>query len=404
MMKSIILIVLDGLGDRPGSDLQNRTPLQAAFRPNLNWLASHGINGIMHPISPGIRCGSDTSHMSLLGYDPKVYYPGRGPFEALGLGMDIRPGDLAFRANFATNRDGVIVDRRAGRENKGNEELADAISLDMGEYSFRVKSGVEHRAALVVSGPDLSDMIGDSDPHREGLPPEKIRPTDPSGDRTAEVMNAYLEEARRILSDHRVNKERVKNGRLPGNELLVRSAGKVPAIPSFTEKNRMKGACVVGSPWLKGLCRLLRMDVFDVPGATGTVGSNYRGKIEKAVDLTSSHDFVLVNIKATDVAGHDGNYPLKRDVIEDIDRAMEPLKSIGDHAVICVTGDHSTPCSFKDHSGDPVPIVFYTDGVMNDGVHLFDELSSASGSLRITSYNVMDILMQLAGRSDKFGS
>ncbi|WP_297026570.1 2,3-bisphosphoglycerate-independent phosphoglycerate mutase [Thermoplasma sp.] len=403
-MKSIILIVLDGVGDRPGKDLQGRTPLQAAYRPNLNWIASHGINGIMHPISAGIRCGSDTSHMSLLGYDPKVYYPGRGPFEALGLGMDIQSGDLAFRANFATSRDGVIIDRRAGRENRGNEDLARSISIDMGEYRFRVRSGVEHRAALVVSGPDLSDRIGDSDPHREGLPPERIRPTDPSGNRTADVMNAYLDEARRILSDHEVNRERMKNGRLPGNELLVRSAGKVPDIPSFWEKNHMKGACVVGSPWLKGLCRLLKMDVFDVPGATGTIGSNYSGKIEKASALAENHDFVLVNIKATDVAGHDGNYLLKRDVIEDIDMAMEPLKSIGDRSVVCITGDHSTPCSFRDHSGDPVPVVFFTDGVLNDGVHLFDEFSSAKGSLRITSYNVMDILMQLAGRSEKFGS
>ncbi|PYB68697.1 2,3-bisphosphoglycerate-independent phosphoglycerate mutase [Thermoplasma sp. Kam2015] len=403
-MKSIILIVLDGLGDRPGYELKNRTPLQAAFRPNLNWIASHGINGIMHPISPGIRCGSDTSHMSLLGYDPKIYYPGRGPFEALGLGMNINPGDLAFRANFATNINGKITDRRAGRENRGNDALASAISIDMGDYKFRVKSGVEHRAALVVSGPDLSDRITDSDPHKEGLPPERIRSLDPSADRTAEVINAYLDRAREVLSNHEVNRERAKNGKLPGNELLIRSPGKVPDIPSFLEKNHMRGACVVGSPWLKGLCSLLRMDVFDVPGATGTVGSNYRGKIEKAVQLTESHDFILVNIKATDVAGHDGNYLLKREVIEEIDKGLEPLRTIGERTVLCITGDHSTPCSFRDHSGDPVPIVFYTEGVMNDGVQFFDEFSSSFGALRITSYNVMDILMQLAGRSEKFGS
>nr|WP_048054139.1 2,3-bisphosphoglycerate-independent phosphoglycerate mutase [Thermoplasma volcanium] len=403
-MKSIILIVLDGLGDRPGEILGYRTPLQAAYHPNMNRMASLGMTGLMHPISPGIRSGSDTSHMSLLGYDPRVYYQGRGPFEALGLHMDMKPGDLAFRANFATNRDGKIIDRRAGRINAGNDQLASAISIDIGNYKFRVKSGVEHRAALVVSGPNLSDKISDSDPHSEGKPPEPIRPLDPSADSTAKIMNEYLKRIREILRDHPVNVEREKNGQIPGNELLIRSAGKVPDIPSFQEKNGITGACVVGSPWLKGLCRLLGMAVIDVPGAAGTINSNYTGKIKTAIDASKRYDFVLVNIKATDVAGHDGDYELKRRVIEDIDIAMEPLLGQSDRIVVAITGDHSTPCSVKDHSGDPVPIVFYTDGIYSDDVKLFDEVSAMKGALRITTQDVLNILMEMAGRAEKFGS
>ncbi len=403
-MKNIVLIILDGLGDRPCQELENRTPLQAAYHPNMNYMASKGINGLMSPISVGIRSGSDTSHMSLLGYDPDKYYPGRGPFEALGLGMDIKPGDLAFRANFATSENGMIKDRRAGREYKGNEELAEAISIDMGDYSFRVRAGVEHRAALVISGPYLSDKVGDSDPHKENLPAMEIEALDQNAIKTSEILNKYLKEARRILENHSVNTERVRNGKLPGNELLIRSAGKVPDIPSFEEKYGFKGACAVGIPWLKGLCRLLGMHAEEVEGATGTVGSNYSGKIKSAISLSEKYPFVLVNIKATDVAGHDGNPVLKRQVIEDADSSFNLFRQASGRLVVAVTGDHSTPCTVKDHSGDPVPVMIFSDGLLHDGVSFFDEFHSASGPLRITSNDLMNILLELSDRAEKVGS
>ncbi|MGC8608642.1 MAG: 2,3-bisphosphoglycerate-independent phosphoglycerate mutase [Thermoplasmata archaeon] len=400
----MILIILDGLGDRPSIDLHGRTPLQAAYHPNMNYMASKGINGLMHPISVGIRSGSDTSHMSLLGYDPEKYYPGRGPFEALGVEMDIKPGDLAFRSNFATSVDGIVLDRRAGREFEGNQKLADAVSFDIGDYSFKVKAGVEHRAALVVSGPYLSDRVTDSDPHKEGLPVKEIEPLDENARKTSEILNEYLKRARKILRDNPVNLDRKKNGKLPGNELLIRSPGKVPDIPSFKEKYGFNGACAVGIPWLKGLCRLLGMHVENVEGATGTVGSNYLGKIRSAISLSEKYPFVLVNIKATDVAGHDGNPVQKRNVIEDSDAAFTGLRQISDKTVISITGDHSTPCTVKDHSGDPVPIVFFSDGVLHDGADMFDEYHSSSGSLRMTSNDVMNMLLELSDRAEKIGS
>ncbi|MHB1470773.1 MAG: 2,3-bisphosphoglycerate-independent phosphoglycerate mutase [Thermoplasmataceae archaeon] len=404
-MKKIVLIVLDGLGDRPNKILHGRTALQAAYRPNLNHLASLGINGVMHPIKPGIRSGSDTSHLSLLGYDPEEVYTGRGPFEALGLGLEVLPGDIAFRANFGTvDSGGIVMDRRADRISQGTDLLASSLNMNIDGYIFRVKEGVEHRAALVIHGPGLSSAVTDSDPHEVGKKVETVKGVDEAGKRTAELVNRFLEKARNILRNHPVNTERIKNGLKPANEILLRGAGKAPDLIPFEKKYGMKGACIAGIPMITGLCNMLGMDIIKVKGATGRTDTNYEGKVSALINALKTHDFVILNFKGTDVAGHDGDPILKKSVIERVDRAIAPLKNQLENTAIAITGDHSTPCEMKDHSGDHLPILFVTSGNLRDRVKRFDEISCMEGGLEINSTNVMDYLLQISDRSEKYGA
>ncbi|MCL5440082.1 MAG: 2,3-bisphosphoglycerate-independent phosphoglycerate mutase [Candidatus Thermoplasmatota archaeon] len=405
MMKKLLLFVLDGLGDRPNSLLNGETPLQAAYRPNLNALVRAGLGGMMYPVRKGLVCGSDTSHLSLLGYDPDKVYTGRGPFEAMGLGIVAEPGDIAFRANFATRSgDGVIVDRRAGRDIPESGSLAKKISFSMNGAEFIVKEGVEHRAALVIRGKGLSPEISDSDPHEQGKAPRKVQPLDESARHTADLVNEYLDRVRTILDSSPENADRESRGKPAANELLLRGAGITPRLQPFGEKYGLKGACLAGIPLITGIGNLAGLDLLKHAGATGRVDTDYNGIVKAAVRALSSHDFVIVNIKAPDIAGHDGDPLLKKDVIEKIDAALGQLVDLGDSVVTCVTGDHSTPCSSMEHSGDPVPILFSTGGMRRNNVRQFDEVNCCATGFNLLSGDVMTMLLQLSDRLEKYGA
>lgn len=405
-MKKIMLIILDGVGDRPVKDLDWKTPLQAANKPNMNFFAKNGITGQMNPIDQGIRAGSDTAHLAILGYDPYKVYPGRGPFEALGLGMELLPGDLAFRANFATvDNNKNVIDRRAGRIDSGTDQLAMALNLKIEDIEFFVKEGVEHRAALVMRGPGLDANITDADPHDTGLPVQTVKAKVATADRTARLLNLYIEESYRILNQHPMNIERIKENKPPANIILPRGPGMVPRLESFEKRFGMKSACVVGIPLIAGICKLAGITPIRAEGATGGLNSNFQSKIETAFKALSDHDFVLVNLKAPDIAGHDGNPYKKREVIERIDMALRYLReNIEEDTVLAITGDHSTPCSVKDHSGDPVPLLIFGHGIRKDSVLEFDEISVMRGALNINGIQLMNVLMNLSDRSEKFGA
>ncbi|KJE48696.1 MULTISPECIES: 2,3-bisphosphoglycerate-independent phosphoglycerate mutase [Acidiplasma] len=402
-MKKILLIILDGLGDRPNRALGNKTALQAAFKPNLDYLADNGVTGLMSPVGFGIRSGSDTSHLSILGYNPREYYTGRGPFEALGLGIDLQPGDVAFRANFASVENGRVTDRRAGRI-KDTTELSRSLETEIDGVKFIIKSGVEHRAALVIRGPNLSDRVSETDPHAINSDIMLTKPLSPEGEFTSSVINKFLIRSREILNNHEVNKKRIQNGEKPANEIMIRGAGKLPEMPSFEKLYGLKAACVSGTPLIRGIARMAGFDILNVSGMTGRTDTNYENVISAAVDALKTHDFVLVNIKGTDIAGHDRKPELKREVIEKTDRAMEGLKKLLDTTVIAVTGDHSTPCSFGDHTGDPVPILISTSGITRDYVKTFDEASVSLGYYKITSLDIMPLLLSYSDRSEKYGA
>lgn len=408
-MKGIIMII-DGMGDRPIKELGYKTPLEAAKTPNMDKMAEMGINGIMDPIKPGIRAGSDTSHISILGYDPYEVYTGRGPFEAAGVGVDVIPGDIAFRCNFSTaNPNGVITDRRAGRIREGTDRIAETINsmeLEDGvEVIFKESTG--HRAVLVLRGEGLSDAVSDADPKHEGKPPKEVLPLEdtPEAKKTAVLLNKFIKRSYQMLKDHPVNLERIKNGENPANIIVPRGAGAVPHVQPFSEKYGLKAACIAETGLIKGIGKITGMDLIDMDDVTGGVDTNIENIQESIMETASKdYDFMLINIDGADEAGHDGQMEEKVEFIEKVDNVIGEMMKIDDVYFI-LTADHSTPISVMDHTGDPVPLIIKGPEVRVDDVKEFGERAATKGGLfRIRGRNIMDILMDLMNRSTKFGA
>ncbi len=406
--RRILLIIFDGLGDRPITELGHKTPLEAAPKPNLDWFAANGMNGLLDPIAPGVRPGSDTSHFALFGYDPVEVYTGRGPVEAAGVGLALQKGDVAFRCNFASVDDKlVLTDRRAGRIKEGTAELAKALDgIKLGRVRVLFKEGTEHRAVLVLRGKGMSADVSDTDPHEVGQKIPEAKALNGKGKATAKALNAFTRQAYLILKDHPVNQERVAKGLPPANMVVCRGGGIAPDIEPVTKKYGLKAAGIAGVALIKGMFRTTGMDVIEVKGATGGLDTDMVAKAEAALMALTTYDLVVVNVKAPDLCGHDGKPSEKIKVIERMDVMMGHLKvHLPQDVVVAITADHSTPCGLKDHSGDPVPVTVFGEGVRVDEVPHFDERSVARGSLgRLCGRDLMPILLNQANRQEKFGA
>ena len=405
--KKILMIICDGLGDRPTAKLNGKTPLEAAKKPNFNYFAKNSVCGIMDSIQTGVAPGSDTAHMALLGYDPYELYVGRGPIEAAGSGLDLSVGDIAFRCNFSTVDDNLnIIDRRAGRIKTGTHELAKVLNgVVIDDVEFVFKETQEHRGVLIMRGADLSPAITDIDPHANAAV-KQAKPMKPDAMKTAEVLNKYVKITHDLLKTHPVNIERSKQGLKPANIILPRGAGVTLKLQSLENRYHMKSACICGVAIVKGVFKLCNGDILDIPGATGGSDSDYNAKIKGAIKAFDKYDFILINMKGPDVYGHDSNAEGKVKCIEKIDAALGILKQeMPPNLIVAITADHSTPVDVMDHSADPVPLCVFGDGVRTDDVTEYDERSLAKGGLcRIVGKNLLPMLQDLANRHEKFGA
>ena len=404
---NMVIIIGDGMGDWPVAELDDQTPTEAATTPNLDRMAAEGENGLMDPIAPGVRAGSDTAHLAILGFDPYKYYTGRGPFEALGIGMEVKRGDVCFRVNFSTVDDTmVITDRRAGRISEGTHELAQALNgLTHGDCTFLFKESVAHRAAMIIRGPGLGPFVSDADPHAEGEQPHAAHGSDPASEKTAEMVNWFVRKSYEILNAHPVNQARVQQGLNPANIALPRGAGGAPDLPPFQESYGFPGALVVEVGLVKGIGKYLEMDVIDVPEATGDLHTDEIAMAKAVVGALERNPFVMCNLKSPDVAGHDGDALAKVKTIEKLDRLVGYVLEHVKDTYVVVTGDHSTPIAAKDHTGEPLPIVLWGPHARTDKVAAFGERPCASGSLnRITGKDVMKLLTSYTLRAEKFGA
>ncbi len=410
-----ILVIADGLGGRP-TDLDGRTCLEAARTPRLDKLADRGAVGLVDPIGPGIRPGSDTAHLSLLGYNPHELYTGRGVFECLGIGLDVRPGDICFRANFATveaTKDGLrLVDRRAGRIESGQQELEtilDKMPLRTPDVEVQFRASTEHRGALLLRGKDLSPHVSETDPHEAGAAILTAQPTadGASAKRTAAAVNELTRQSYELLKDLPLNRKRAAAGKRPANILLVRGAADCPHIPSIPSLYGVRGAVIAGGALYRGVALACGLDSIDVPGATGGLDTNLRAKAEATLAALATYDLVFVHIKGTDNAAHDQDAAAKTAFIERIDAEfigplLERLDWRSTH--LAFTGDHTTSIDYGDHTADPVPVLFVGPNVRRDDVATFDERSAARGGLLRFSGQVLPMLMSYANRCPKFGS
>lgn len=414
MKRKAILVSIDGLGDRPIPKLGGLTPLEAATTPTFDMIASEGVVGLVDPYAPGIPCGTDVGHLCMLGYDPNEVYSGRGPIEALGSGLEVFPGDVAFRCNFATvDHEGKVRDRRAGRIRNGVVELASAlnnISLNDNVIA-NFAPATDHRAVLVLRGDGLSPCVSDSDPggNNEGMAIQTVQPLDTTdaAHKTAQALRQYLAIARGVLNQHPINSQRIMAGQLPANAILTRGAGIVTHCTPLKERfKEIRCAAVSGEATVRAIAKMTGMQNYTHPGITGSYDFDGNLKASAALELLKDNDLVLVHVKATDLAGHDGRWDTKKTIIEQIDKMVGIIKAnIPPDTFIAITADHSTPCEVKEHSGDPVPVVIWGKGVRADKQLTYGETSCSMGGLgRITGKDYFHILIDLMGFSQKFGA
>lgn len=403
-----LMLVIDGLGDRP--DKRGKTPLEAARKPNMDALAREGMTGMLDPIAPGVVPGSDTAHISLLGFDPYKCYMGRGPYEALGAGIQLKEGDLCFRVNFATidARTQKIEDRRAGRITGNLAELVKAVNSIKLPCEFLFHHTIDHRGVLVLKGKKLSACITATDPHTAGSAIKKCEATDGSKEakETAAIVNKFSELAQKALADCKLNADRKKNKLSPANALILRGAGRYRKMPTVEQVYGVRGSCVAATAIVKGVATSLGLDVINVPGATGNSETSIKGKLDFALRSLETRDFALVNIKATDNYSHDGDFKGKTEMIEKIDSKINVLsKNVDKDLVVAILGDHTTPVSLKAHCGDPVPILIKGPTTRVDNSRVFDERNCMHGGLgRICGKDLLPILMNLAGKEKIFGA
>ncbi len=407
------MAICDGLGGRP-TDYGGKTCLEAADTPNLDNLADSGTVGLMDPIKPGVRPGSDTSHLSLFGYEPEEIYTGRGYFEALGIGMDVDDNGISFRTNFGTVDESMVLkDRRAGRIQEGQEELEKALLRGLEpsdpEMEIDFKASTEHRGALVIKGSGLSGNITDVDPHETDVKIEGARPKDDkkSSRKTAEIVNDLVKQSHQIMKDLPLNEKRKEEGKLPANILLPRGAAIHPDLTPLKEKYGVKGVMTGAGALYIGVAKAIGMKFKKAKGVTGGADSPIINKAKLAVrELEKNTDFVFVHMKGADSCGHDHDAEAKISYIEKVDDVMGYFLDNLDweKSHLAFSGDHTTPIVYGDHTADPVPILYAGPNITPDEVSRFDERAAQKGGISRISGRMAPILFGYSNWLDKFGA
>jgi 2,3-bisphosphoglycerate-independent phosphoglycerate mutase len=376
-LMKFVVILGDGMADLPLESLDGKTPLQAAKKPNMDLLAKLGRNGQALTVPEGYPPGSDVANLSVMGYQPEKCYSGRAPLEAAAMGVSLSGVDIAFRCNFVTVEKGIMKDYSAGHiTSSEGRELIDALKpLIPGQ---RLYAGVSYRNLLVLQSGAKAVC---TPPH--DISDQPIQDYLPRG-QDASLLNKLMETARPILARHPVNLKRLAEGKKPANEIWLWGQGPMPIMPSFRETYGINGAMISAVDLLKGIGVYAGLEVVNVPEATGTIDTNYEGKVEAALQALQRLDFVYLHIEAPDEAGHEGNLDQKIKAIELFDQKvvgpiLEGLRCQGEDWRVLLMPDHATPISIKTHSCDPVPFVIFGKGIMPDVVERFDEESAKRG-------------------------
>jgi 2,3-bisphosphoglycerate-independent phosphoglycerate mutase len=386
--EKIVLLVIDGLGGLPDPKT-GKTELETARIPNLDALAIKGICGLADPVAPGITPGSGPGHLALFGYDPVSCNIGRGVLEAVGIDIELEPGDVAARGNFCTvDEKGIITDRRAGRisSEKCAElcRLLDGITID--GVDIKVYPVREHRFVVVFRGDNLVADVTESDPSRTGAAPLKITALSPEAARLADIANRFATKARALLSSHH-----------PANMVLLRGFASKPRFPTMQEIYKLNPLAIAVYPMYRGLARLVGMEV-------APTGTTLEDEFKTLQENYKKYDFFFLHVKWTDTAGEDSDFSRKVKVLEQIDAALPVLTGL-EPDVLVITGDHSTPAVFGGHSWHPVPVLICSRYCRTDSVKKFSEQAFLVGGLgRINATQIMPLAMANARKLTKFGA
>ncbi|MCL5408636.1 MAG: cofactor-independent phosphoglycerate mutase [Candidatus Omnitrophica bacterium] len=383
-MKYIILIP-DGAADYPIEKLGNKTPLQIADKPNIDKITKLGRCGLFKTIPDNFATGSAVANLSILGYNPRKYFHGRGVLEAASMNVMLDKNDVALRCNIIYQENNRMKSHSAGQITSEEAKIIiEDIDKKIGTQNIKFYSGVSYRHLLVLKD-SFSEDVQCFPPHDN--PNEiidKILPVgkNSQGKRTANLLRNLIFRSKPILENHPVNLERKKQGKYPANLIWPWSPGKKPEMEKFEEKFGIKGAIISAVDLLKGLGIYIGFSIINVKGATGNWATNYEGKASACIEALKKYDLVYVHVEAPDEAGHDGDLKLKIKCIEDFDKRL--IKNIinnidMNNTTIGILPDHPTPVYKRCHTTESVPFVIYKPGVDSDKVEKFDEESCKSG-------------------------
>ena len=377
------IVIPDGAADVPLEMFDNRTPLEAAVTPNMDWIAANGRCGTVANIPPGMECGSDVAMLSVLGYDPREYYSGRAPLEAAAKGLSISPDEWIFRCNLVTVIEGLMEDHSSGHiSSEEAAALIDELNRLMGQDRIAFYPGVSYRHLMTLAG---EADVTTTPPHDIlGQPIEGHLPRGPG----SEILRTLIQRSEAILAEHEVNRVRRDLGENPATHIWLWGQGKMPQLPSFAERFGVSGAAISAVDLVRGLATVIGWDFIDVPGATGFVDTNYAGKGAAAIEALSDHDVVFVHVEAPDEAGHQADAKGKLHAIEQIDRhivgpLLEHLRGGDDQWRMLVLPDHPTPIPVRTHTADPVPFAIAGEGMPSVVERTFSEAAAAESDLHI---------------------
>ncbi|MFA5145136.1 MAG: cofactor-independent phosphoglycerate mutase [Candidatus Omnitrophota bacterium] len=383
-MKYIVLVG-DGMADYPIKELSDRTPLEAGRTPNMDFIAKHGILGRVRTIPKGMSPASDVANISILGYDPQQFYTGRGPLEAANLGIDLKENEVAFRCNLVTASGDTLVDYSAGHiSSKEAEILIRFIDKSLGTDWIKFFPGVSYRHLMLIKKEQDHRLDGLKCKPPHDITGQSISANLPEGDGAGAIIK-LMEESRKVLENHEINLVRIDLKENPANMIWLWGQGKKPVMPKFKEKYGLKGSVISAVDLIKGLGRILGLEVINVPGATGYYDTDYEGKARAALKSLEDKDFVFVHVEAPDEAGHNGDLREKISAIERFDQLvvgtiLNAFKRKKNFRIL-VLPDHATPVSVKTHTAEPVLFGMFGKDIIAKGFLNYSEKEAEKSSL-----------------------
>lgn len=397
-MKYVVLLC-DGMADRPVDELGGLTPMEKAFKPNMNMLAKKSEVGLVKTVADGLKPGSDVANLSVLGYDPAVYYSGRSPLEAGSIGIDMKPTDVSLRCNLVTLSDEenyddkTIIDYCAGDISTAEAKiLVDSLKEVFDNDEFTLYAGVSYRHCLIWNNGTL-DLGTLTPPHDiTGKPIKGHLPNHPNAKKLYEMMKKSYD----VLKNHPLNLERIARGERPANSMWFWGEGVRKPLASFEEKFGLRGSMISAVDLLKGIGKFSGMNVVNVEGATGYLDTNFEGKAQAAIDeLKNGSDFVYIHVEAPDECGHRHEIENKVKSIELIDKKilgplLQALEEYDDYKIM-ILPDHPTPLSLRTHTNDPVPYMIYHKKGETAGVeNLCEKSAEATGNYQAVGHKLIE--------------
>ena len=391
-----IIILGDGMADWPAASLGNKTLLQDSYTPYMDKLAGMGRTGMLVTVADGFHPGSEVANMSVMGYNLPKVYEGRGSLEAASIGVDLQPGDMAMRCNIVCVEGDILKNHSAGHITTGEADvLIQYLQEHLGNEQIQFYTGVQYRHLLVVKGGDK--RLECTPPHDVPLQPFRpllVKAELPEAQDTADLLNELIFKSQDLLADHPINQKRMAEGKDPGNSIWPWSPGFRPQMEplSVMYPSIRKGSVISAVDLINGIGVYAGLHRISVEGATGLYNTNYENKVAAALEALKTDDFVYLHIEASDEAGHEGDFDLKRLTIEDLDKRVvgpiyETVKDWKEPVAIAVLPDHPTPCELRTHTAEPVPFLIYYPGIEPDGVQTFDEEACKQGVYGVMKEN-----------------